>query len=194
LYGIKPFSGGDVTDRELVEAAQRGDASAFTALARRHADRVYALTNRILLDPTAAEDAAQQAFVRAWQGLPRLRDVDRFETWLRRLVVRACFDQADADRRWRVHLRLLPAPDSQSDSTGAIAARDELERALARLKPAQRAVLTLRYYLDLPIAEIAAALEISDGTVSSRLHYALDELRSILQADGRIDATEGRTA
>jgi hypothetical protein len=97
LYDIKPPSGGDVTERELVEAAQRGDASAFTALARRHADRVYALANRILLDPTAAEDASQQAFVRAWQGLPRLRDIDRFETWLRRLVVRACFDWRKAE-------------------------------------------------------------------------------------------------
>jgi RNA polymerase sigma-70 factor (ECF subfamily) len=186
--------GGDVTERELVEAAQRGDAGAFTALARRHADRVHALANRILLDPAAAEDAAQQAFVRAWQGLPRLRDVDRFETWLRRLVVRACFDQADADRRWRVHIRLLAGADPQADATGAIVARDEMDRALARLKPQQRAVLTLRYYLDLPVAEIAAALEISEGTVSSRLHYALDELRSILQADARLDGREGRTA
>jgi RNA polymerase sigma-70 factor (ECF subfamily) len=155
---------------------------------------VYALTNRILLDPTAAEDASQQAFVRAWEGLPGLRDVDRFDAWLRRLVVRACFDQADADRRWRVQIRLVPAAAPQPDATGLIAARDEMERAMARLKPPQRAVLTLRYYLDLPLAEIAAALEISEGTVSSRLHYALDELRSILQADGRLDAQEGRTA
>ena len=183
-----------MTERELVEAAQRGDAGAFTALARRHADRVYALTNRILLDPAAAEDASQQAFVQAWQGLPRLRDVDRFENWLRRLVVRVCFDQADADRRWRVHIRLVARADPQPDATGAIVARDEMDRALARLKPAQRAVLTLRYYLDLPLADVAAVLEISEGTVSSRLHYALDELRSILQADGRLDASEGRTA
>ena len=180
--------------RELVDAARHGDAGAFGVLARQHADRVYALTNRILVDPGAAEDAAQQALIKAWRDLPSLRDPDLFDGWLRRLVVRACYDQAGTDRRWRAQIRLLPEVEPAADPTGALAARDEMERAMIRLKPQQRAVLVMRFYLDLPVAEIAATLEVSVGTVSSRLHYALAELRSILEADARVGHAEGRTA
>lgn len=186
-----------MTEQELVEAARRGDADAFAVLARQYADRAYAIANRILLDSGAAEDAAQQALLRAWRDLPSLREPARFGAWLRRLVVRACYDKAADDRRWHANIRLIPrwadAPDAP-DAIALIAARDEVDRAFARLKAPQRAVLVLRYYLDLPLAEIAATLDLSTGTVSSRLHYALAELRAILEADARSVPREGRTA
>lgn len=183
-----------MTERELVEAAQAGDADAFAVLARQHADRLYAIANRILIDNAAAEDASQRALLNAWRDLPSLRDPERFGAWLRQVVVRACYDQAADDRRWHAQIRNIPVADAQIDPTGAIAARDEVDRAFNRLKPPQRAVLVLRYYLDLPLAEIASTLELSEGTVSSRIHYALAELRSILEADARTGAQEGRTA
>lgn len=183
-----------MTEQELVEAARRGDADAFAVLARQHADRAYAIANRILLDHGAAEDAAQQALLRAWRDLPTLRDPARFGAWLRQLVVRACYDQAANDRRWHANVRLIPLAANASDATASVVARDEVERAFARLKAPQRAVLVLRFYLDLPLAEIAASLDLSIGTVSSRLHYALAELRAILEADARSAPGEGRTA
>ena len=76
-------------ERDLVEAARHGDADAFAVLARQHGDRLYAIANRILTDPGAAQDAAQQALLRAWRDLPTLRDPARFGAWLRQLIVRA---------------------------------------------------------------------------------------------------------
>ena len=75
----------------LVERAQHGDEDAFAALAAVSVDRSYALAYRILRDPHGAQDATQQAFLNAWQSLPTLRDPERFDAWLRSLVVRACY-------------------------------------------------------------------------------------------------------
>ena len=91
--------------RDLVEAASRGDHEAFEVLATSAGDRLYAVARLILRAADLAEDAVQEALVRAWQQLPSLRDPDRFDAWLHRLVVNACADQGRQLRRWSQQVR-----------------------------------------------------------------------------------------
>lgn len=174
-------------DRGLVVRAQAGDREAFTALVSAAFETMRRTAWLILRDAGAVDEAVQEALLGAWQDLPRLREPVRFEAWLRRLLVRACADQARRARAFR--LREVPilgrdgsiAPDTQ----GQVAARDELERGLRRLTVEQRTVLVLTYYLDLPIAEAAAALDIPAGTMKSRLDRARQALRAELEAQER---------
>src|SRR3954451_8477640 len=86
-------------DRTLVEAARSGDEEAFASIARGSADRLFAVAHRILRDVGRAEDAVQQPLVSAWRELPGLREVDRFDAWLHRLLVNACYAEARRARR-----------------------------------------------------------------------------------------------
>lgn len=95
-------------DRDLVEAARRGDQVAFIDLMRSRVDRLYVMAHRILRDVDRAEDAIQDALVIAWRDLRGLRDPDRFDAWLHRVVVRECIDQAKRERRRVANLRVLP--------------------------------------------------------------------------------------
>jgi RNA polymerase sigma-70 factor (ECF subfamily) len=181
--------------RDLVEAARRGDHEAFEVLATSAGDRLYAVARLILRASDLAEDAVQEALVRAWQQLPSLRDPDRFDAWLYRLVVNACADQGRLLRRRSIQVRPLPLEASTSDDTGAVADREQLERGFERLRPEQRAVLVLHYYSGFSAAEIARLLGIPEGTARSRLHYATEAMRAALQADARQpSAAQNRTA
>ena len=177
---------------ELVERARRGDQDAFASLAAASVDRCYALAYRILRDPHRAQDATQQALLGAWRDLPKLRESDAFDAWLRRLVVNACYAEARGERRHaaRVRIMSLDAP-TDPDVARSVAARDELERAFARLTPEHRAVVVLHHHLGYPLTEIAAGLGIPVGTARSRLHYAVQQLRSALDAGERSLATPG---
>ncbi len=171
--------------RDLVEAAARGDHEAFEVLATSAGDRLYAVARLILRSSDLAEDAVQEALVRAWQQLPSLRDPDRFDAWLYRLVVNACADQGRQLRRRSEQVRALPLNASVSDDTNSVADREQLERGFGRLKPEQRAVVVLHYYSGFSAAEIAQMLGIPEGTARSRLHYATAAMRAALQADAR---------
>ncbi len=171
--------------RDLVEAARRGDHEAFEVLAAAAGDRLYAVARLILRSSDLAEDAVQEALVRAWQQLPSLRDPDRFDAWLYRLVVNACADQGRQLRRWPQQVRPLQFDGAVGDHTGSIADRDQLERAFTRLKPEQRAVVVLHHHIGFSAAEIARILGIPEGTARSRLHYATEAMRAALQADAR---------
>jgi len=85
-------------DRAIVEQAAGGDRDAFGALARVHADRLYAIALRILHDTGRSEDAVQQTLVNAWRELPRLRAPDRFDVWLQRILINACYEEARSTR------------------------------------------------------------------------------------------------
>src|SRR5215211_4501101 len=97
---MRATSRAERVDRDLVEQAQRGDQEAFAILARTRGDVLYGIARRILRDVGLAEDAVQQALVIAWRELPRLRDPERFDAWLKRLLVHACYAEARTKRAW----------------------------------------------------------------------------------------------
>jgi RNA polymerase sigma-70 factor (ECF subfamily) len=180
--------------RDLVEAARNGDHEAFEVLATSVGDRLYRVARLILRSSDLADDAVQEALVRAWQQLPSLRDPDRFDAWLYRLVVNACADQGRQLRRRSFQVAAV-SERSIADDIGAIADRDQLERAFGRLKPEQRAVVVLHHHSGFSAAEIAAILGVPEGTARSRLHYATAAMRAALQADERPSAVaQNRTA
>lgn len=174
------------SQRAHVERARAGDHDAFDRLVASRIDRLYATARLVVRDPDAAADAVQEALVRAWRDLPGLRDPDRFDAWIHRLLVRACADEGRQQRRWRleVHIAALE-PSSDEDAFAAIADQDELERAFRHLSEAHRAVLALQHVLGLSTAETAAAIGIPVGTVKSRTHFALEALRAGLAAETR---------
>ena len=180
-------------DRDLVEAARDGDREAYADLIRTRGDRLYALAQRILRDVDRAEDALQEALVIAWRDLSGLRDPDRFDAWLHRLVVRACLVEATRERRRFSNLRVLPIDlPATTDEYLNVADRDQLERGFRRLSPQQRALLVLRHFEGRELTEIAEILGIPVGTARSRLHHAHRAMRAALDADARVIAIGGR--
>lgn len=182
-------------DRDLVEAARHGDQAAFVDLIRSRVDRLYGLAHRILRDVDRAEDAIQDALVIAWRDLRGLRDPDRFDAWLHRVVTRECIDQATRERRRVANLRVLPIDGPAApDDLLSVADRDQLERGFRRLPPDQRAILVLRHYEGYQPSEIAEILGIPPGTARSRLHHAHHAMRAALDADARRARAGERTA
>jgi RNA polymerase sigma-70 factor, ECF subfamily len=182
-------------DRDLVERARRGDREAFAVLVHQVSDTLYAIAHRILRDTGLAEDALQNALVLAWRRLPHLRDADRFEAWIHRILVHACYDEAQRSRQWTANVRALPVDGPTTpDQSSTLAARDELERAFRRIPVEQRAVFVLHHYVGLPLVEIAEMLGIPAGTARSRLHYATQGLRAALVGDAEPAHREGQLA
>ena len=129
-------------DRHFVELAQRGDRDAFAVLARTRADRLMAIAQRILRDVGRAEDAVQQTLVIAWRELRSLRDPDRFDAWLQRLLVNATYDEVRRAKAWNANVRELPAErPSGHDVSSEVEDRDRLDRGFRRLPIDQRAIL-----------------------------------------------------
>ena len=181
--------------RDIVERAMRGDRDAFGMLVLQTSDRMYAIATRILRDADLAEDALQGALITAWRQLPTLRDPDRFEAWVRRLLVHACYAEARRRRSWAANVRVLPVDGPAApDSTLSIHDRDALDRAFRRLTVEQRAVFVLHHHVGLALVEIAETLGIPAGTARSRLHYAIRLLRSALEADLAPVVSKGRIA
>jgi RNA polymerase sigma-70 factor (ECF subfamily) len=174
-------------DRSLVVLAQGGDEDAFDALVRATGDRCVGIAFRILRDLHLAEDAVQAAYVTAWRDLPSLREPERFEAWLHRLLTRACYAEARRSRRFTGNIRVLSAePAAANDDLLSFHDRDQLERSMARISLDQRAVLVFHHYAGLTLPEIAERLDIPLGTVKSRLHYATQAMRAALEADERV--------
>ncbi|HEY4634186.1 MAG TPA: RNA polymerase sigma factor [Candidatus Limnocylindrales bacterium] len=181
--------------RDLVERAQDGDRDAFAALVGMTSDRMYGLAVRILRDGVLAEDALQGALITVWRQLPTLRDPDRFEAWVRRLLVHACYAEARRRRTWTANVRLLPVDGPAGrDDLISVDDRDALDRAFRRLSIEQRVVFVLHHHQGLPLVEIADTLGIPAGTARSRLHYATRVLRAAIEADAVPVLPEGRMA
>ena len=184
-----------MADVTLVEAAASGDSDAFAALASARVNRLYATATLMLRNRSRAEDAVQEALVRAWRDLPSLRDLERFDAWLRRLLVRACYDEARRNRRHRGNVTLLPHHEPTiPDSSHALADRDEMDAALMRLSTDHRAIVIHHYYLGLSLSEIADAFDIPLGTAKSRLHHARLALRDGLSRSADRTRSGGHVA
>jgi len=182
-------------DRSLVEEARRGDRSAYEQLARAVSRQLFLVASRILRDRQAAEDAVQQALVAIWQGLPSLRESDRFEAWAYRLVVRAATDAGRRERRNRVTLVDISADlPSDRDELGAVSVHDQLDRAFASLAFDHRTVVVLHHLAGLSLAEIAQVLQVPYGTVGSRLHHAMKSMRAAVEAGERVARQGGQVA
>jgi RNA polymerase sigma-70 factor (ECF subfamily) len=144
-------------------------------------DRLYSIGRRVLRDGHAAEDAVQEALVRGWRDLRSLRDVDRFEAWMHRLLVHACHDQSRRARRFEVEVEQIGLDRSDpSDDFAAVVHRDELERAFLLLPIEHRAAIVLTHYVGMPATEVAQVLGVPVGTVYSRLHYGIKQMRTAL--------------
>jgi RNA polymerase sigma-70 factor, ECF subfamily len=182
-------------DHANIRAAQAGDSDAYAHLVRERAGHLYAIAQRVLRDPHLAEDAVQNALVLAWRDLPRLRDPDRLDAWLHRLVVNACVSEARRRRRIVAHLVELPVDiEVGHDAYLDVAERDALDRAFLRLTAAQRVVVVLRHYGGYETATIADMLGVPHGTVRSRLHHAHQQMRAALDADSRPQVAGGASA
>jgi RNA polymerase sigma-70 factor (ECF subfamily) len=177
-----------------VDRARKGDHDAFTTLLDVRLARLDAAARLILRDAELARDAVQEALIRAWRDLPGLRDPDRLDAWLHRLIVNACLDLARRRRRRviEVELKALDMP-AASDAAGSLADRQLLDEALARLDPGHRAVVALHYLLGMPLPEVATVLRIPLGTAKSRLHYSLAAMRRTVtgNADPSTEAVVG---
>jgi len=183
---VSPGSGVAMNQRELVERAQRGDHDAFAVLAGAFVARLDGAARLILRDRELARDAVQEGFLHAWRNLPTLRDPDRFEAWLHRLVFRACIDILRRRGRRPIEVELSPIESDGpvvADVSTFVADRELLDDALRRLDPEWRAVVVLHYYLGLPLPAVAATLGIPTGTAKSRLHRSLAAMRLTIAVD-----------
>lgn len=170
-------------DTQAVIRAQRGDEAAFAAVTEATYARLRGVAYRILRDSELAEDATQLALVGIWRKLPRLRDPDRVDAWSYRFLVNACADEARRRHRSVTAIPLDREPADgpvAPDRTAIIDDRDQLERAFDCLSVEQRAVVVLRYHLDLTLEDMAAALGVPVGTVNSRLSRAMSKLREAI--------------
>lgn len=168
---------------QLVSDALAGDRSAFACLLERETPSAYRAALAILRSPEEARDVVQEAAIRAWHELPRLRRADAWPAWFRRITVRLALDE----RRHARHTRELQLVDSAVPNvTDATAASDEavsLLSAFDRLRADDRAVLALRFHLDLTVPDVADALGIRVGTAKARIHRAIAKLRAELRDD-----------
>ena len=171
---------------DLVERAKRGDREAFGQLAALEVDRLHAIASLLLRDPHLAEDAVPEALVRCWRQLPRLRDVERFDGWLYRILMRTTADEFGRRRRHEGAVQAIRMEPTAPDAAAGLADRDELENGFRRLSLEHRAVVVLHHYADLPLTEVATVLGIPAGTAKSRYFYAMAALRAVLEADARI--------
>jgi RNA polymerase sigma-70 factor, ECF subfamily len=173
--------------RDLVLRARNGDHDAFTVLAAGAFDRLHRTARLILRDDEQAADAVQEALMAAWLHIRAVRDPDRFDAWLHRLLVHACYREARRVKHREIVEIHMTTPDARGsgDAQELTAVRDQLERGFHRLTPEQRAVLVVHHYLGLPDAEAAIVLDIALGTFKSRLNRASAALRAALEADER---------
>lgn len=170
------------SDANLVQAACRGDHQAFGELACRYSQGVINIVYRICGDPDLAEDAAQEAFIRAWQNLPTYKQALSFRNWVYRIAINVALDELRR-RRPQIAIESVELTARQSGPEQIVEQQErsaQVQQALQSLPSQCRAALALREYENLSYREIAEVLNIPLGTVMSRLNYARTQLRRAL--------------
>lgn len=182
------------TERELVRAAMDGDDTAFSDLAESRVARMFAVARLILRDDAAADDATQDALVAAWRDLSALRDPERLDAWLHRVLVHTCYRASRRDRR-RIEVEGQVQPMNEPRDPGEESViRDEIERGFARLSVEHRTVLVLHHYLGYTFPEISTILGIPVGTAKSRIHRATAAMRSAVTSEPSPSLHRGQAA
>jgi RNA polymerase sigma-70 factor (ECF subfamily) len=186
---------------EILARSRRGDVAAFAVLVNRYRDRAYGLALRVTRSATDAEEVAQDAFVSAWGSLDRFREDARFSTWLYRIVWRKSLDRSESIRRrgrrevavedpGRLEAEGTAGPGSPGPPGLAPGDAARLERHLGALPELSRAVVTLYYYEDRSVSDVAAALGIPEGTVKTHLHRSRAAIRErwlLEEAEGTVE-------
>ncbi|MCI9555075.1 RNA polymerase sigma factor [uncultured Oscillibacter sp.] len=183
----------DSREEKWIAAAREGDQGAFEELVLLYEKRVLALTQRMCGNPEDAAEAAQEAFLAAWQGLKNFRGDSSFSTWLYRLSSNACVDLLRREGRRQAAVSLdgedlnldipspIPSPQEEAERREL---REQIEAGLRALPPEYREVLVLREMQQLRYDEIAHVLELDVGTVKSRISRGRKRLRSFLLEQG----------
>ena len=174
-----------------IAQAKQGDADAFAHLVTAYETSVYRLALRMCGNAHDAEEAAQEAFVSAWKGLPSFRGESKFSSWLYQLTTNACLDLLRREKRHRAAVPLDEQAELSSEDTPQRAAenaelRDTLQAALQELSDDHRQIFLLRQMRQLSYDEIGALLGLEAGTVKSRLSRAKKQLRQILLQKGNL--------
>ena len=186
-------------EQQWIDDARQGDQEAFAQLVRLYEKRVYALALRMCKNPDDAAEAAQEAFLAAWQGLRFFRGESSFSTWLYRLASNACVDLLRREGRHRsaagpsfndeeLNIDVPDAAPSPQEAVEQRELRCQIEAGLQALSPDHRQVLLLREMHQLSYDEIAEALSLDVGTVKSRISRGRKQLRKFLVESGNFFA------
>jgi RNA polymerase sigma-70 factor (ECF subfamily) len=177
-------------DAELLQRIRAGATDEFAELVRRHQARVFGILHRYERDAQRLEDLAQETFVKAWRALAQFDGRAPFEHWISRIAVRTALDHLRREKRHPLEIGLpelgedtldwLRSPDER-DEPGARDAAEVLHRAMERLSPSDRAVITMQELQGCSVKEIAAALGISGIAVRVRAMRARAKLRRALE-------------
>jgi RNA polymerase sigma-70 factor, ECF subfamily len=170
-----------MTERVARTSAIRDRRAAFTALAETELTGAYRLAAVILGDPWQAEDATHDAVLQAWLRFGSLRDGARFGGWFQRILVNVCRDRL-RERTRRPTIGLVDPHAPAGDPTADVDDRLVLDAAFEQLTPDHRIALSLRYYADLTVNEIADLIGVPSGTVKSRIHFATLKMREALES------------
>jgi RNA polymerase sigma-70 factor (ECF subfamily) len=162
-----------------------GASSDYVCAARAKVDDAYRLAGYLLGDATEAQDAVQDALVKAWRNWPSLRQQESFGPWFDRIVVNVCRDRMRRHRTLRMVDLEAAGQVESADVFGSMLVGDEVASAVARLAPDHRIVIALRFWRDMSLEQVAETLDLPLGTVKSRLHYALQALRVELEGNRR---------
>jgi RNA polymerase sigma-70 factor, ECF subfamily len=190
-----------MTDAELAALSQQGDLSAFSQLARRWDGRLYRFVRRMLDNDEDARDACQDAMMKAYQNIGRLRDPERFTAWLHHIALNLCRDRYRA-RGGRVTVSYeegQPGEAELVEIAGSVPATDRaaersglakvLQQVLDRLPPEQKAAILLREYQGLTSEEIGRITGVPATTVRTRIFYGLKSMRRMLREHGITEAS-----
>ena len=173
----------------MVHRAQKGDAAAFGQLVEAYQGQVYRLILHMGLSPADAEEAAQEAFLAAWKGLPRFRGDSRFSTWLYQLATHAAIDLIRREKKHQNNTDiegaiLVDGAASPQETVEKQETADAVQAALQVLSPQAREILLLRYQAELGYEEIGTVLGLPNGTVKSRINRAKAQLKETLLRQG----------
>jgi len=180
----------DLREEQLLARARRGDLDAFHVIVERHQRQVYCLALEMTGSTSDAEDVVQDVFIKAYDALPGFRGEAKVSSWLYRIAINTCLDQARL-QKWKQWGTFLPLREAlglwQKDYRSNPARvheskeiRGDIEQAVRSLTPLERSIFVLRHHRELKIREIAEVLERSEGTVKNILFRAVRKLRSRL--------------